>query len=174
MMHPLLLCVFFLFRPMLCLGDEIPTRFGVIAFTDQQLLISFNENVAFGQHHYLAHAKKSANLMEEVREKLETAVDETKSILEMFPEDLSFKIVLLPTAVAVRRVYREIYNTPSEFIAFYSPQKKTIFLSVNDVQLRVLIHEIAHVVMDFYFGVAPSVKIHEVLAQYAESHFAGD
>jgi hypothetical protein len=47
-----------------------------------------------------------------------------------------------------------------------------MYLSIRDVKLRVIAHEIGHVVVDHYFDVPPPVKIHEVLAQFAETHIS--
>ena len=57
-----------------------------------------------------------------------------------------------------------------DYIAFYSPKKNTVFYAAAKTKLRVVAHEIGHVVAEHYFAISPPPKIHEVLAQYAESH----
>ncbi len=70
----------------------------------------------------------------------------------------------------MQQTYRKKYGKGVDFISFYSPKYKTIFVSVKDIDLGVLAHEIAHAVIDFYYGMATPSKIQEVLAQYVESH----
>jgi len=77
---------------------------------------------------------------------------------------------MLPSDEEVQAVYKKKYREDVDFIAFYSPRDKTIFVSVPDTNLGVLAHEIAHAVIDLYYGRATPLKIHEVLAQYVESH----
>jgi hypothetical protein len=88
----------------------------------------------------------------------------------MFPRELKITIVLLSTDDEVQRIYRDKYGRRVDYIAFYSPRDKTIFISVNDISLGVLAHELAHVIIDRYYGIPTPVNIHEILAQYVESH----
>ena len=70
----------------------------------------------------------------------------------------------------MREIFRKKYGRDVDYIAFYSPRDKTVYVSVSDVELTVLAHEIGHVIIDFYYGMATPQKIHEVLAQYVEEH----
>jgi len=62
------------------------------------------------------------------------------------------------------------YGLTVDYVAFYAPRDKVVYVSVDDADLSVLAHELTHVILDHYFGIAPPVKIHEVLAQFVEEH----
>jgi hypothetical protein len=97
-------------------------------------------------------------------------VEKVKRILNLFPEELDFAIVLLRNSDDVRRIYKARYCIDTRYISFYALEDRTIFVSVSDATVRVLAHEITHVVIDHAFRVAPSVEVHESLAQFVETH----
>lgn len=150
---------------------ELETRYAKIFYADDELLRSFNNEVFMGGGlFFLSRRPQNLTIHDEVRNKLNNIVEKVMAVLEMFPKELRFTVVLLPDAREVQRVYRESYGKEVDFIAFYSPKQKTMYLSMRDVQLRVIAHEVGHVVVDHFFDVPPPVKIHELLAQYAETH----
>jgi hypothetical protein len=57
-----------------------------------------------------------------------------------------------------------------DYISFYSRRDNLVYLSVRDADLHVVAHEFGHVVVEHYFNRAPPVQMHEVMAQYVESH----
>ncbi len=88
----------------------------------------------------------------------------------MFPDKMLITLVLLPDDDDVSDVYKIKYGKKQDNIAFYSLSEKTIYISVDDTNLRVLAHEMGHAVTDLYFKVRPPYKIHELMAQFAEKH----
>jgi predicted metal-dependent peptidase len=88
----------------------------------------------------------------------------------MYPRTLNFRIMLLSTDTEVQQAYRSRYGKSVDYIAFYAPKDKTVYISVDDIRLGVLAHELAHVVIEHYFLNSPPNKIHEVLAQFVETH----
>lgn len=149
---------------------EIETRFATVVYERDDLLRRFNEEVSLRSLSYLLRNRGSLTMADEVRNKIDVIVERVETILEMFPKTLKFTVVLVASDQEVRKVYKNRYGRHADFIAFYSPREKTVYVSVRDANLHVFAHEIAHVVIDQYFGVSPSVKIHEVLAQFVESH----
>jgi hypothetical protein len=101
---------------------------------------------------------------------MDVLIERVETILEMYPKELKFNITLLSSDNEVQDVFRKKYGRTVNYISFYSPRDKTIYVSVKDIELGVLAHEIAHVIIDFYYGMSTPRKIHEVLAQYVENH----
>lgn len=149
---------------------ELESRYAKIAYETEEDLRKFNDGVRLRSLSYLARNRNNLTVADEVGTKVDVLTERVKTVLEMSPKTLKFTIVLLPSESDVRRVYRARYGKSADFIAFYAPKEGTVYLSVDDVTLHVLAHELAHVVIDHYLGVSPSSKIHEVLAQYAEEH----
>lgn len=154
-------------------AEEMETRYARIVYADEALLHAFNaEVVPAGGLFSLGRRPQQVTMQDEVRNKLNNIVEKVMAVLEMYPRNLRFTLILLPDAREVQRQYRESFGKEVNYIAFYAPKQKTMYLSIRDVKLRVIAHEIGHVVVDHYFDVPPPVKIHEVLAQFAETHIS--
>lgn len=151
-------------------GAELESRYTTIVYEKEDLLQRFNDSVRLRSLSYLMRNRSSLTVADEVGNKVDVIVERVQKVLEMFPKPLKFKVVLLASDSDVARLYKNKYGHSADFIAYYSPKEKTAFISVSDVNLHVLAHEMAHVVVDYYFGISPSAKIHEVLAQFAETH----
>lgn len=152
-------------------GAEIKTRYATIRYNDSEILREFNDELYLGRHlTYQLRKLPAITVADEVRNKLNVVVEKVETVLDMFPPILYFYLVLLPTDDDVQEVYLKKYGKRVNHIAYYSLSEKTIYISVSDLNLQVLAHELGHMVVDHYFKVRPPYKIHEVLAQFAEVH----
>lgn len=166
----LLVCVIILLPFSGASGTELKSRFTTVVYENEEQLRRFNKEIYLGSLSYLLRNKKSITVGEEVKNKLDILVERVESILEMFPQEVRFTVMLLSSDKDVRRIYRAKFGKDVKYIAFYSPKDRTIFVSVRDVDTGILAHEIAHVIIDLYYGISTPTKIHEVLAQYVEKH----
>lgn len=151
-------------------GQEIKSRYTTITYTDMESLRKFNSKLYMGQLKYLLNRKKSETIEDEVRSKIDLIVEKVETVLDMYPATLKFNIVIHPSKEGIQKDYQRLYKRKVNYIAFFSPGENTIFYSARNVKLRVVAHEIGHVVAENYFAISPPPKIHEVLAQYAEIH----
>lgn len=151
-------------------GFEIQTRYATIEYENAKDLQRFNRKLRMGSLGFRLSGKKNETVEDEVRNKIDVIVEKVEVVLEMFPDDMKFKIVICDSMKGVREEYKRIYGVERDYIAFYSPGRDTVFYSAKNINLRIASHEIGHVVAEKYFDVSPPVKIHEVLAQYAERH----
>ena len=115
--------------------------------------------------------EKELSVNGQVSEKIDAIVERVKTVLDMRPQKFSFSLYILPDADQVRALYKRKYYREVEFIAFYAPAEKAIYIAADTAKSVVLAHEIAHAIIDQYFGVAAPEKIHELLAQYVEENF---
>lgn len=164
-----LLSFFWISQPIMAAGsEELTTRYASITYDTPAQLSKFYDT--FGQLDFplSSSGNQSLTIQEDIKKKVESLVENIEMILEMFPEKLGVKIILLNSATEVQDIYRSLYGQKVSFVAFYSPRDHTIYISVADIKLKVLAHEMAHAVIDQYFVVGPAVKIHELLANYAE------
>lgn len=163
----LLFCLLLL--PGMVYAAEIKSRYVTVQFTSRELLGEFNESLQLGRK-LNSYAKKRpvVTVEDEVLAKVDTVVEQAETILEMFPDKLHIRIVLLADQDEVSRVFMQKYNKKVNYLAFYSLSEDTIYLSVDDVNLSILAHEIAHAIVDHYFDVRPPYNIHELMAQFVE------
>jgi len=166
-----LFAVFFLLLPATkASGYELKTRYTIIVYETEELLRRFNREVSMGSLSYLVRNRNNVTIADETVNKVDAIFERVEALLDMFPRGVQFKIVLLPSDRDVQRTYKGKYGADVDYISYYSPRDKTVFISVDDVRIGVLAHELAHVVVDLYFGVPPPQKIHELLAQFVETH----
>ena len=147
------------------------SRYVTLSCRDPLLLREFNKNLYLGRN--LSSMIKKKNLItieDEVYAKINIIVEKVEVALDMFPDSLHFKLVVLPSASEVSGIYKKKYGKSVNHIAYYSMNEKTIYISADDTRLRVLAHEIGHMVVDHFFKVRPPYNIHELLAQFAEKH----
>lgn len=151
-------------------GFELTSRYSTLVYEREDLLRTFNKEISLGSLSYLTRNMRSITSDDEIRNKMDVLVERIEVVLDMYPKDVKVRIVLLSSDTEVQKVYKARYNRNVDFIAFYATKEKTVYVSVSDIRLGVLAHELAHMIIDHYFGVSPPVKIHEVLAQFVEKN----
>jgi len=151
-------------------GDEIKTRYATIVYDNMEVLRKFNRELYLGRLKYQLPSGASETIEEEVKDKIDLIIEKVQVVLDMFPKSIHFSIVIHLSTNGVQKDFQRIYNKNVDYIAFFSPGENTVFYSADNATLRVVSHEIGHVVAEHYFTVSPPPKIHEVLAQYAETH----
>jgi len=152
-------------------GYELKTKYTTIVFNSREDLDEFNDNIYIGRKlGFLLKQKRIVTLEDEVRAKVDILIKKVCDVLDMYPANLNFTLRLFADTKGTQAAYRKYYGRNATYIAFYSMGRKTMYIAVNKVSLRVFAHETGHVVVDHYFKVRPPYKIHEVLAQYSEKH----
>ncbi len=154
----------------LSFADELKSKYTTIIYENEDLLRKFNNELYIGRLSYLLKGKNNLTVFDEVKNKVDLIVEKVEMVLEMFPNEINFKIIIYPSSKDVQNIFKERYRKKVKYLAFYTPRDKTIFISAKKASLRILAHEIGHAVVDHFFDVSPSAKIHEVLAQYCEKH----
>jgi hypothetical protein len=152
-------------------GSELKTRYATVVYDNEKYLRAFNDEVSLGSLSYLVSNRTPLTAAEETGYKLDAIVERVETVLDMYPRGLKFTMVLLPSSKDVQKVWMSKYGRSPDYIAFYSPRDKTLFVSVDDVRVGVLAHELTHVILVSYFGISPPDKTQEVLAQFVETHF---
>ena len=147
---------------------EIKTRFGTITYDSPDALREFNHELYMGR--LKSRINESDTLEGEIKHKLEYIVRKVMLVLDMQIPKLDFQIVIHPSEDGVQADFNRLYGVEVNYIAFYSPSRNIVFYSAEDASIRVVAHEIGHVIAEHYFQVSPPSKIHEVMAQYAEKH----
>ena len=158
--------------PLTLSAQEISSRYATIQYDRVELLKQFNSELLLGSLSHLMRSKKSITWEDEVKNKVDIIVERVVAVLDMRPADIRFRLVLLPTEVEVQQVFKAKYNRKVDFIAFYAPKEKIVYVSVNDIRIGVFAHELGHMVIDLFYGIntVTPITVHEVLAQFVETH----
>ena len=150
---------------------EAKSRYATLHYSTKRLLSDFNDQIRVGRKlNYIVRKKNIVTVEDEVLAKIDTIIEKAEVILDMFPNNLHIHIVLLKNSREVSRIYKQKYGKKVNHIAYYSLSEDTIYISVNNANLRVLAHEVGHAIVDHYFKVRPPYNIHELMAQFTEKH----
>jgi hypothetical protein len=157
-------CLFLFVSHSMALAGELKTKYAAVVYGKEQQMLRFSANVAG------TAGAGCASVCDELGHVLDAAVLRVETVLGLVPEDLHFTILLTPSAEEVRKIYSARYGRDTDYVAFYAPEAKTIFISVADARPGILIHEITHAVLDQYFLIPPSAAVQEILAHFVELH----
>lgn len=159
----------FFVQPALCAKKT--RKYVTLHYANQELLRDFNDELRIGRSlSRMIASKRIVTVEDEVLAKINIIAEKATTILNMYPDKLHFNVVLLPEVSDVARVFKQRYGKSARHIAYYSLSEKTIYISVDDTNIRVLSHEIGHAIVDHYFKVRPPYNIHELMAQFTEKH----
>jgi len=71
----------------------------------------------------------------------------------------------------IRKAFQKLYNRKKNYIAFYSPHMRTIYINKRWLTERVMAHEICHVVLDYEFKGKMPGRMQERECQRIENFF---
>ena len=111
------------------------------------------------------------NPPKEICQRLDSMFDEVKNVLGMHPEMPRIKIVIFKDKDELNKEYFKIFGAESDLKSFYVNNHNAIYTSESAIEDSVMIHEMAHAVIDHYFSVIPPKIISEVLASYVDVYF---
>lgn len=107
---------------------------------------------------------------EKVAYRLDRLMKRVKEILDMYPRMNQMEIRIFRDREGLAVQYKSIFGENKDYKAFYAHKYRTIYTSEEDMTDSVIAHEMAHAVIDHYFGVVPPNKVTEVLASYVDMH----
>ncbi len=162
--------IFIAFIPPAAYCEQGHSRYVTLISSNQKLLRSFDDDIYLGNSLSRMMRKNTVTVEDEVLAKIDIVTEKAETVLEMFPNNLHFTLVLLPASDDVDKVFYQKYHKKVDYLSFYSLSEKTIFISVDDANLHILAHEIGHAIVDHYFKVRPPYNIHELMAQFVEKH----
>jgi hypothetical protein len=146
------------------------TRFFSVYAPREADLYSLLSKIEF---EYLTHLTKlsrdnPADIVHILNKTLDALYLEVSDILDIHVYSFHGAIKFLPDQLSVARVFREYFEQDFDERSFYLHERSTIYISLEDVTLGMLGHEIAHAIISHYFVVPPPVKTQEVLSGYVE------
>lgn len=154
-----------------CFANELRTRYATIIYEQEDYLSQFNKRISIQSFSDLKESTKNITESDEVIYKLDAIIEKIEKLLHVYIMDLKFNIILLPTATEVKKYYKIEYGGIAfDYVAFYCPHNKTVYISLNDINEYVLAHELTHVLIAQYFKDSASAIIQEILAHFVETH----
>ena len=107
---------------------------------------------------------------EEICRRLDKLYNRVQDVLDMHPKTPRIKIKIFKDRDGLNDEFAKIFGKEGDFKSFYVYKYNTIYTSESDIEDSVIIHEIAHAIIDHYFSVIPPETVGEILASYVDSH----
>lgn len=117
-------------------------------------------------------AYSEINPPKEICDRLESLFSEVKAVLGMNPAIQKVKIKIFKDTDELNEAYLVLFGNKGDYKSFYINASNTIYTAENSMTDSVMVHEMAHVVIDHYFSVIPPEIISEMIASYVDAHFA--
>jgi hypothetical protein len=121
---------------------------------------------------YLLHEDSFGSKTEDTRSMLAGTLDglygEVSDILDIHMYTFHGSIRVVPDKESLSALFRQSYGVDIRDPSVYVHEKNTIYISLADLTIGMLGHEIAHAIISHYFVVPPPVKVQEVLSGYVE------
>ena len=146
---------------------EVNTAFAKVQFDRKSDLKEFTRSVGCTMESTVCLGSNSM-LEASVGMIIGSMVDDIKNLLELYPKDLQFHIHVMSNPKDVQKIYQSLYDDKKDYIAFYSPQNKTIYVAAGGLKNSVLRRQLVYAVVDSYFEEAPPAVVHQLLAKYVE------
>lgn len=115
-------------------------------------------------------ADKGEGVESELAAKCDTIFRRAEEILDMYPPGIHTTIRILKEREEIEGIHSNRYGYGTEAVAFYVFEENTIYATLKDLSESVLVHEMAHCIIDHYFRIRPPRKIEEMLAMHVDTH----
>ena len=102
--------------------------------------------------------------------KCDTLFRRAEEVLDMYPPGVHTTIRVAKDHSEIEGIYAQRFGYGTKAISFYVFENNTIYTTVKDLSESVLVHEMAHCIIDHYFRIRPPRKIEELLAMHADAH----
>lgn len=121
-----------------------------------------------------------AGELKRLADRIDGMLAEIQRVLKVAPlKPVTLTIRLLPDRVKVQQQQELLARRPQKgalasrgpLLSFYDPEARTIYVSLADVHIGVLAHEMTHFVLCESSSPRPGVDYQESLAQYLEKRF---
>lgn len=115
--------------------------------------------------------KGKDSLYNQLEAKIETILKKVQFLLDMHPRKrVHFTIQIYSNQKELDQYYSSQYGIGESLLAFYDAEDDAVYLSLKDINERILAHEMAHMVIDKSFHVKLPMRVQEILAQYVDMH----
>ncbi len=152
-------------------GGQCKSRYATLQYTNSKVLKEFDNELCLGRSLKRSMSKKNIVTTEdETIAKIDTIIEKAMVVLDMYPNKMHIKVVVVPNKKAIAQIYQQKYGKRVGFVAYYSLGEDTIYVSADHGNLEVVSHEIGHAIVDHFFEVRPPYNIHEMMAQFTSKH----
>lgn len=129
------------------------------------VLTKINFNYLLHADSFESHSDDSSTMLAST---LDALYNEVSDILDIHVYSFHGSIRIVSDKGSLSELFKQSFGVDFREPSVYVHEKNTIYISLADLTLGMLGHEIAHAIISHFFVVPPPVKIQEVLSGYVE------
>ena len=107
---------------------------------------------------------------EQLAAKCDTLFRRVEELLGMYPPGVHVTIAIARRHEQIRATHAARYGFGTDAVAFYVFEINAIYAAARELSSSVLAHEMAHCVIDQYFGIRSPRQVEEILPMYVDAH----
>ena len=150
--------------------QRIDSRYCTIWIDPALKAESVNRRISVWQIQPVVKVLPGAGVEEELAAKFDTIFWKAQELLDMYPPGIHVTIRVAKEQEKIGAVHHARYGFGTSAVAFYVFENNTVYAVGRELSESVLVHEMAHCIMDHYFAVRPPRKVEEMLAIYTDEH----
>jgi len=161
--------------------QEFSSDYVKVVYKSNENLNEFNKKIVVKKNIILAYKSDAFayGAQDELSLKLDAIFFKIEQILDMYPKNAKVIIYLCNTEQEFKDIYWEFYKKDfsnlrgeTDVLCFYRYKDNTVYLYTEQLNVNILVHEMAHCIIDHYFSVMPPIKTQEILAMYVDAYFS--
>ena len=151
---------------------ELETKHTIIKFQSHEDLASFSNKLDSGFSSLFGSQSWNSSREVKLKQRVDSIYSRVQTILDMRRSTKKVIIQIYKNKPKLHQAYYDIYRSKRKLRAWYIYERKTIYISTEDVFAGMLAHEMAHHIIDHYLAIRPPGATAEILARYVDSHLA--
>ena len=105
----------------------------------------------------------------ELAAKCDILFERAEEVLDMYPPGIHVTLKVVSSRDTISQVHEAQYDAGTDAPAIYLFESNTVYAWAKEISESVLIHEMAHCILDHYFQVRPPRKVEELLAMHVDA-----
>ena len=111
-----------------------------------------------------------SNSVHTISKKIDSLFRRSQNILEMQGFTNKIIIKIFKNKKQLNHAFYNLYKKECNARAWYTHEKLTVYIQLDDLNEGMLAHEFAHAIVDHFMIVPPPGKSAEILARYVDTH----
>jgi len=154
--------------------QKIKTKYIIIRYRTLENLKEFDTRVRYSPEtsglKWLFPGGKAATLKDKIKIKVDALYERVQEILDMRRRMERVAIDIYPDKMQLYSASRNMSKKDRHYRAYYIYKENKIYINSNDLDEKLIAHEIAYSIISNYLPVRPPRASVEILARYASSN----
>ena len=144
--------------------ETLDTQHTIIYYQCFKDLEEFSKKIHFNE------SIKKSGLANSIPNEIDALFKKSQQLLGMHGFVNKIKVKVFKNKQQLDDAYFRIYKKCAHARAWYTHEKLTVFIQLNDLHKGMLAHELAHAIIDHYMIIPPPEETAEILAGYVDIH----